>query len=205
MPRDTLSDVRADVIRRTLEVSDMDTTTVARVRRELLISFIDLSFYTADSRRTDDDERLAGIVDAYYERVTEKVQGAGGVVVKFIGDGALLVFPPERADDALFALLALKADVDRWLAGEGWESRLVVKVHAGTAVAGHYGGRGEKRFDVLGGDVNVTARLATRGVAISAQAFRLLSAEARKRWKKHTPPITYIPMEDRHPSDIAKL
>ena len=172
----------------------MDTTMSARARRELLITFLDLSTYTMDARRAADDERVAAILDEYYERVTAQVHAAGGVVVKFIGDGALLVFPQERADDALDALLALKAQIDAWLAGHLWESRLVVKAHAGSAIVGPYGGRGEKRFDILGDDVNVTARLATRGVAISAQAFRLLSAGARKRWKKHTPPITYIPV-----------
>ena len=179
----------------------MSTTTFVEPRgaRELLICFVDLSTYTQDTRRTADDARVADIMDSYYERVAAHVASAEGRVVKFIGDGALLVFACERADGAVLALAALKADVDAWLARERWESRLVVKIHAGTVIAGEYGGRGEKRFDVLGDAVNVAARLPTRTFAMSAQVFRLLSPDARKRFKKHTPPITYIPIEDRHP------
>jgi adenylate cyclase len=175
-----------------------------RAARELLVVFVDLSTYTQDARRTADDLRLADIVDAYYERVSAAVRAAGGNVVKFMGDGALLVFPTERADAAVTALLELTVSIGRWLEGERWESRLVVKAHAGTVIAGGFGGSGDKSFDVIGDAVNVAARLQTRAFALSADAFRLLSPEARKRFKKHTPPITYIPVEDRHPSNVAK-
>jgi class 3 adenylate cyclase len=175
-----------------------------RATRELLIVFADLSFYTQDARRTNDDARVADIIDAYYERLSDGTRAAGGQVVKFIGDGALIVFPPERADAAVSALLDMKQEIDLWLQTERWDSRLVVKAHAGTVVASDFGGKGDKRFDVIGDEVNVTARLQTRGLAISAQAFRLLSPDLRKRFKKHTPPILYIPVEDRRPSNVAK-
>jgi adenylate cyclase len=182
----------------------MDTNVAARASRELVICFLDLSTYTMDARRTADDGRLADIIDGYYERVAERTRGAGGTVVKFIGDGALLVFSASRADDAVAALLDLKADTDAWLAGLRWESRLVVKAHAGTVVAGPFGASDDKRFDVLGDEVNVAARLQTRTLAISAQAFRLLSPPLRQRFKKHTPPITYIRVEERHAPNVAK-
>ena len=175
-----------------------------RAARELLIVFVDLSTYTQDARRTNDDARVADVIDAYYERIADGTREAGAQILKFMGDGALLVFPRDRADDAVAALLETKDSIDCWLAGERWESRLVVKAHAGTVVAGGFGARGEKRFDVMGDEVNVAARLLTRSFAISAQAFRLLSPDTRKRFKKHTPPITYIPVEDRHPSNVMK-
>ncbi len=173
----------------------------AREPRDLVIVFLDLSTFTIDARGTD-DARLAEIVSEYYERVGRHAAGAGGTVVKFIGDGALLVFPPARADEALAALLSLKRDVDAWLSGLCWGSRLVVKGHSGTVIAGPFGGHGDgqERFDIIGSEVNVAARLQTRSFAISPQVFRLLSPAGRRRFKKHTPPITYIPVEDRHPS-----
>ena len=176
----------------------MDITLEARAPRELVICFVDLSVYTMDTRRTADDAAVADIMDSYNERVTLAVNGAGGRVIKFIGDGALFVFPPESADAAVLAMLALRGQIDPWLATKRWESRLVVKMHCGTVIAGPYGGAGEKYFDVLGDAVNTTARLATRMCALSPQVFRLLSPEVRKRLKKHTPPILYIPIEDRH-------
>jgi adenylate cyclase len=180
---------------------ELVTTGAAREVRDLVIVFLDLSTFTLDARGTD-DARLAELVSSYYERVGRHASAAGGAVVKFIGDGALLVFPPDRADDALAALFAVKRDVDAWLIGEGWCSRLVVKVHCGTVIAGPFGGHGDgqDRFDIIGSEVNVAARLPTRHFAISPQAFRLLSPAGRQRFKKHTPPVTYIPVEDRHPT-----
>ncbi len=177
----------------------MNTGTEARARRELVICFLDLSTYTMDARRTADDVRLAEMVDAYYERVGDHVARGGGTLVKFIGDGALAVFPTERADDAVEALLDLKRSVDAWLAAERWDSRLVVKLHRGDVVAGMYGARDHKTFDVIGDDVNITARLPTRSFALSAEAFRALSPAGRTLFKKHTPPLTYIPVEEPHP------
>jgi adenylate cyclase len=171
-----------------------------REPRDLVIVFIDLSTFTVDARGVD-DTRLAELVSDFYDRVGAHVSGAGGTVVKFIGDGALLVFPPAKVDAAVGALFALKRDVDAWLSSERWGSRLVVKVHCGTVVAGSFGARarGEERFDVIGTEVNVAARLPTRSFAISPQAFRRLSPTTRQRFKKHTPPITYIPVDERHP------
>ncbi len=77
-------------------------------------------------------------------------------------------------------------------------------MHTGTVIAGPLGARGDKRFDVIGDTVNVAARLQTRSFAMSAEVFRLLSPEARKSFKKHTPPITYIPLDAAHPSNLAK-
>lgn len=72
------------------------------------------------------------------------------------------------------------------------------------SMCGLFGPQGDKRFDVIGGQVNAAARLPTRGLALSVEAFRALSPSTRERFKKHTPPVTYIPVEDKRPSPMAK-
>ena len=180
------------------------SATEPRAERALIIAFVDLSTFAVDARRVADEARLADIVDAYYELVAVAVHRAGGRVVKFMGDGALLAFDPTRADEAVTALLDAKRDVDEWASRERWDSRLVVKVHTGKVIAGPFGARGDKRFDVIGDAVNVAARLQTRSFALSAETFRLLSPAARKMFKKHTPPILYIPLDAARPSNLAK-
>jgi adenylate cyclase len=175
----------------------------ARAARRLLIAFVDTTGYTQFAERTA-DEPLAELMDRYYERIGELVERSGGTLVKPMGDGALIVFPPERADDAVDALLALREDIAAMCAGAGWPATLVVRLHAGEVVCGPFGARGDKRFDIMGREVNLTARLPTRGFALSVEAFRCLSPAGRARFKKHTPPITYIPVEDRRPSASAK-
>ena len=169
----------------------------SRAELPLLIAFADLTRFAAQSLRVT-DEALAQTMDAHYERVAARVEPAGGRVVKFIGDAALVVFPPEAVDGGVQALLELKQEVDQAFEALGWECRMMVKVHFGVAVAGPYGAAGAKRFDVLGRSVNAAAMLDSTGVALSAEAFRKLGPEMRRRFKKHTPAITYIRVEDPH-------
>jgi class 3 adenylate cyclase len=163
----------------------------------LLIAFADLTRFAVQSARLD-DAALAETMDAHYERVCARVDAAGGRVLKFIGDAALIVFPETAIDPGVEALLAMKEDADAWFAERGWECRLVIKAHFGSVIAGPYGGRSDKKLDVLGKAVNATAMLDSTGVALSAEAFRKLSPELRKRFKKHTPTISYIRTGDPH-------
>lgn len=167
-----------------------------RTELPLLIAFADLTRYSARARKTPDGE-LAEIIDQYYVRITERVVASGGRVIKFMGDAALIVFSEADVDRGVLALLALKDDVEGWLDTLGWDSSLTLRAHFGTCIAGPFG-RGDARFDVIGSSVNTAALLPSRSFALSAQVFRKLSAETRRRFKKHTPAITYIRVEDRH-------
>ena len=164
----------------------------------LFIAIADLTHFASESSRAD-EMRLAEVMDEFYERVDARVGGAGGTVVKFIGDAALIVFLEDRVDAGAVALFELKQEIDDFFSSLGWQSRLVVKAHFGPVVAGPYGGAGAKRFDLLGRNVNIAATLETRSFAISAEAFRRLGAETRRRFKKHTPPVTYIPLDAARP------
>ncbi len=169
----------------------------SRTEIPLLIAFADLTRFAAQSLHVS-DERLAETIDAYYERVAARIEAAGGKLVKFVGDAALIVFQPEAVDAGIQALLDLKEEVDHGFEAMGWECRLMIKIHFGPVVAGPYGAAGAKRFDVLGKAVNAAAMLDSTGVALSAEAFRKLGPALRKRFKKHTPTITYIRTEDPH-------
>lgn len=168
-----------------------------RAEVPLLVAFVDLSGFAAQAARVTDGE-IAAVIDGWYERVATRIAGAGGRTVKFIGDAALIVFGVELADDGVAALLALKDDADAYFTEHDWACRAQVKVHVGPCIAGAYGAAGDKRFDVIGRAVNTAAMLDSTGVALSVEAFRALSPETRKRFKKHTWPVTYIRVEDRH-------
>ena len=161
-----------------------------------LIVFVDLTRFAAQSQRVDDVE-IADTLDAFYEQVDASVQGAGGRVVKCMGDAVLIAFDEAHVDRGVESLLSLKEAVDHSMAQRGWACRLVVKAHFGTVVAGPFGRAGDKRYDVIGKTVNVAATLEATGVALSVAAFRKLEPALRRRFKKHTPPVTYIRLEDR--------
>jgi adenylate cyclase len=169
-----------------------------RASTPLLIIFLDLTRFAAQSLRVDDAE-LAETVDVYYQHVARAIHASGGTTVKFIGDATLAVFPEHAVDSAIRMLLELKSSVDRLMTDKGWECRLLAKVHFGDVIAGQFGPDGSERFDVIGRAVNTTATLQSSGIALSVEAFRKLSSELRKEFKKHTPPITYIRHEDPRP------
>ena len=162
-----------------------------RGEHSLVVAFLDLTGFAAQSTRVNDAE-LAEHIDGYYSRVAQRVADAGGYVVKFIGDGALVVFRRDQADEAVQMFLDLKAEIDDWLAHQGWPCRLTVKIHVGEVILGPFNGR----LDVIGREVNAAAMLDSTGVALSVPAFRALGAELRTKFKKHTPPVTYIRHED---------
>lgn len=164
--------------------------------QELLIVFMDLSRFAAQTQRVPDTE-TAEVLQALYAQIATAVQGAGGTVVKFIGDATLAVFPEARVETAIAMLLDLTGDVDRYLEERGWECRLTAKVHFGEVVAGEFGPAGSRQFDVLGRAVNETAMLRSLGITLSNEAFRKLTPEMRRDFRKLTPPVTYIRKTDR--------
>jgi class 3 adenylate cyclase len=168
-----------------------------RTEVSLLVAFADLTRYSAESLRIPTAE-LAEAMNGFYERVEAFVTRGGGAVVKVMGDAALVVFPEDAVDAGVLTLLELKDDVDRYFERLGWASRLVVKVDFGPVVAGPFGAPGKARFDVLGKTVNRAAMLEASGVGLTVAAFRKLGPELRARFKKHTPPVTYIRVADPH-------
>ena len=154
------------------------------------VAFFDLS-RLAEWTSNEQDLRVANFFQEFYALAGERIGAAGGRVVKFMGDAGLAVFPPESAEQAIFALCELAGEA-RQLGGKyGFDTYLNVNVHVGPVVAGSFGAAGEQRYDVIGKTVNIAARLARRGVTLSAQAFRCLSEDGRKRFEKIMRPITY--------------
>ena len=169
----------------------------APVERNLLAAFFDLTYYNRYAKTISALETF-DLFSRYFEFVGGIMDVAGGRVVKFIGDAGLIVFPEAGVNAGVVALLELKSRGDAWLAARRVPCRNIVKAHIGPVACGFLGTPTEKRFDVYGMTVNTAAALKSNGFAVSPQVFRRLDPEVRKRFKKHTPPVTYIPVEEKH-------
>jgi len=165
--------------------------------RNLLVAFFDMTRYARETKGYD-TRALFALMSDYYEWVGDRIERAGGVVVKFIGDAALVVFSEESVDAGVLALLALKEEGDAWLSERGLRSQHIVKAHFGPVTCGPIGTRDDKRFDVFGETVNIAATMHSNGLACTPQLFRKLAADTRTHFKKHTPPIRYIPLGEQH-------
>ncbi len=166
----------------------------------VLVAFADLTGYAqvANSARTP--RELLELMNGYFEVVGAIVEPAGGAVLKCLGDAALIVFPIERVDAGVQALLRLKAEGDGWLAQQGLGSTQQIKVHVGPVARAHVGTRTAKWDDVYGNTVNIAARLPGNGLTLSPETFRELRPETRQRFKRHTAQVVYIRHEDRRPA-----
>lgn len=162
-----------------------------------LVAFSDLTGYAKFAARKSDEEVFQFLFE-YYEFVGESITSASGKVIKFMGDGALMLFPEASTDAGIRALLDLQSQGDQFLSERNVSCRHHVRAHFGSICIGEIGTLGDKRPDILGSTVNTLFMLKAPGSAITPEVFRKLTPETRKLFKKHTPPITYIPLIQPH-------
>ena len=126
-------------------------------RRQLTVLFCDLVGSTRLSTRLDPED-LRGIIGAYHRCVAEIVEGFGGFVARYMGDGVLVYFgyPQAHEDDAERATrcgLVLVDRVPRLNQAEELHAR--IGIATGLVVVG-----GEVvEHDVAGDTPNLAARL----------------------------------------------
>ena len=159
---------------------------------DCLVAFYDITgFMTYAKGRSPQD--VLTLCVGYFDLTGAIIEDAGGRLVKTLGDAGLCVF--EDANSGVAALRQVQHVGDAWLRDQGWSGRAVVKAHWGPVAFGFVGAPGRKQLDVYGDTVHTAAVLNARdpGFAMTQQVFRQLSADSRKAFKKHTPPVTYIP------------
>jgi class 3 adenylate cyclase/predicted ATPase/ABC-type transport system involved in cytochrome c biogenesis ATPase subunit len=129
----------------------------AAERRQVTVMFCDLVGSTPLSARLDPED-LRGIIGAYHRCVTEIVEGFGGFVARYMGDGVLVYFgyPQAHEDDAERATrcgLVLVERVPRLDQAEELHAR--IGIATGLVVVG-----GEVvEHDIVGDTPNLAARL----------------------------------------------
>ena len=108
------------------------------------------------------------LLNRYFRAVGQALEGAGGHVDKFIGDGVMALFgldlPPEQAcRQALVAARAMGAaveDVNRALEKDLQRPlRIGIGIHVGTAVVGEMGYGQARALTAIGDTVNTASRL----------------------------------------------
>jgi class 3 adenylate cyclase len=133
-------------------------------RRQLTVMFCDLVGSTALSARLDPED-LRAVIGAYHRCVAGVIEGAGGFVAKYMGDGVLAYFGYPRADEhdaeraarAGLALVEAVASIDT-----AAETPLQVRVGiaTGLVVVGDLIGQGAAQEQAVVGETpNLAARL----------------------------------------------
>jgi class 3 adenylate cyclase/predicted ATPase len=157
------------------------TPTAARSaeRRQLTVMFCDLVGSTALSAQLDPED-LRAVIGAYHRCCAAAIEGSGGFVAKYMGDGVLAYFGYPRADehDAERAVRAGLQLVEAVPGLDAAEAPLQVRVGiaSGLVVVGDLIGEGAAQEQAVVGETpNLAARLqarATPGTVVIAEHTR---------------------------------
>ncbi|MDQ3878741.1 MAG: adenylate/guanylate cyclase domain-containing protein [Actinomycetota bacterium] len=154
------------------EEDDRSNRQLARIARgsSVGIVFVDVAEFTTYTATHGDDDAVA-LLGRLNDRVASCTKAARGEVVKRLGDGFLIAFP--SASQAVRAAVALQEAAQR---DPKIDVRIRVAVHAGEPLV--------EQDDLLGHDVNLTARLLDHcrpGSVVVSEAAKDL---AERRLKK---------------------
>lgn len=153
-------------------------------KANVALMFVDMRDSTTIEENAEPEE-LVAIISEYRALILEAAGAHGGVVDKFVGDGAFVVFgvPESRGDDAARAIScarAILASIGGWnetrRAAGGAPIRVGIGVHAGEAFVGIVGATSRLEFAVLGDSVNVASRVERETKALGVPL--LVSASA---------------------------
>jgi adenylate cyclase len=137
------------------------------IERDVAVMFADLRAFTRMSEgRLPYD--VVFLLNQYFKAMGRAIEGQGGRVDKFIGDGIMALFGVDRAPEEACrqALAAARAmafsleQLNRELAHDLPEPlRIAIGLHVGPAILGEMGYRRATSLTAVGDTVNVAARL----------------------------------------------
>ncbi|WP_293159051.1 response regulator [Okeania sp. SIO2C9] len=139
----------------------LDVNLGDRVSKKMAIFFSDIRSFTSISEKMTSQETFA-FVNGYLQQVCPEIRAYNGLIIKFMGDGIMAVFP-EGADDAIqSAISQLKTlqEYNQTLKAMGLlPMKIGIGIHWGHMMVGIIGEETRMSGDALSHNVNLTSRL----------------------------------------------
>jgi adenylate cyclase len=174
-------------------------------RREISVMFTDVASFTTFSEGVD-PERLASILNEYFEGVCKAIFANNGLVNAFLGDGVLAFFgAPQRQPDHADRAVAAAFDIDRFAQRFSAEQRAHgvdflhtrIGIHTGAAFVGMVGSHEKLQYTALGDVLNTASRLEGLNKVIGTRIC--VSGEiAAKLTRFHCRPVGAFIVKGRH-------
>lgn len=131
------------------------------VSKIMAVMFSDIRSFTTLSEKMTPKESFA-FINSYLQKVSPQIRNNHGLIVKFLGDGVMAVFP-EGADDALasgVAMFRVVEDYNQERLKLGNEPlKIGIGIHVGHIMLGMVGESNRMQGDAFSDSVNLTARL----------------------------------------------
>jgi adenylate cyclase len=131
------------------------------VSKVMAVMFSDIRSFTTLSETMTPKENFA-FVNTYLQKVTPEIHTNHGLIVKFLGDGMMAVFP-DGANDALAAgvdmFRAVKQFNEKRLQAGTQPIKIGIGIHVGHIMLGMVGEQNRMQGDAFSDSINLTARL----------------------------------------------
>ncbi|NJN72660.1 MAG: adenylate/guanylate cyclase domain-containing protein [Limnothrix sp. RL_2_0] len=139
----------------------MDVNLGDHVNREMSILFSDIRSFTPLAESMTPKENF-DFINAYLQQLSPEIRNHRGLIVKFLGDGVMAIFPnsPEDALDSAIAQF-YKLDIfnQERCKLDDQPIRIGLAIHSGKIMVGIVGEASRMQSDILSDSVNLTARL----------------------------------------------
>ena len=156
--------------------------------REVAAMFVDVIGSTSIAMQRPAGE-VVELINRFFDVIVTVTARHGGIVNKFAGDGALIIFgAPVPQDDHASHALACARDLSEALVRDAPETPATIGLSGGEVIAGNMGTRERFEYTVMGDPVNEAARLGSqakllpRRVAASGRLVEQASEEERAHW-----------------------
>ncbi|APG48540.1 adenylate/guanylate cyclase domain-containing protein [Phaeobacter porticola] len=176
-------------------------------RQIVAVLFVDIRGFTRWSESRDPQE-VGDFITAFRNEVETSAAHHDGMIDKYMGDAAMLLFDdgpvqfglPNGAARALACAHTMNEAIHRWsdrrLAAEDTVVEIGIGVHAGEVFAGVVGNADRLEYSVFGDAVNIASRLEAHSKTVpqtiiaSATTLEIAGiTPARQRWSA-LPPVT---------------
>ena len=152
------------------------STDITTRRKKLTIFFSDIKNFTDTSEKLQPED-LTKYLNEYFSEMTKIALEYGATIDKYIGDAVMLFFGDptskgEKEDAIACVEMSLKMQEKmselkkKWL-NEGFQKPFEIRVgiNTGFCNVGNFGSEQRLTYTIIGGEVNIAARLETAGDA----------------------------------------
>ena len=172
--------------------SGQQVAEISTQRKKLTIFFSDIADFTQTTDGLESEE-LTGLLNHYLTEMSEIALGHGATIDKYIGDAILAFFgdPESRGarEDALACVRMAMAMQRRmrelqheWRnVGSEKPFQLRIGINTGFCTVGNFGSADRMDYTVIGGEVNLAARLQSQaelgGILLGHETYSLVRSE----------------------------
>ena len=156
-------------------LANLDDVELGGKRIEATVIFADIVGFTPIAENIKPED-LVSILNRYFSLITRACEANNGIVDKYMGDGAMLVFGAPQPDEnhrfnAIACALLIQKLIEQENADRGQQGLFPIQfrigINSGTMLAGNLGSRERMEYTVVGDVVNMASRLC--GITNSGQ------------------------------------